>query len=1044
VTSNEPLVDDPIDESLDAEQHPAPPVVAVLVVRQPGPWFERCLASVAGQDYPNLSVLVLDVGEGEESVAVRVAPVLPGAFVRRIAGNPGFGPAANDVLGVVEGAQFFAFCHDDIALAPDAIRLLVEEAYRSNAGVVGPKLVAWEQPERLLQVGLAADKGGVPVPLVERGELDQEQHDAVRDVFAVPSACLVVRSDLFTALGGFDPGIDLFGEDVDLCWRAQVAGARVVVVPDARVEHRESMDDRDPVPAAHRLAARHRLRSVLVSYGRFHLLRVLPQLVVLTVLEALLALVTGHRAEAADLTGAWTWNAQRRAELRARRRALHDVRRFPDAEVRRLQVRGSARFRAVLRGELGSGDRLRTSVADLGRTFSDTFASPAGRLGAATWVLLALVFLVGTRHLLTGDLPWVRSIVRFDEGPTSLLRAWVSGWRTSGLGAEAPAPTAFGLLGMLGLVVGGAMGLLQHVLVLGCLPAGYVGAWRLGRLNGSRTGRVVCLAVYAAVPLPYGALARGDWGALLLYAAAPWILSRLLLAGHDLGAQDQPARPLWRDALPLGLLLALVAAFLPFVVLLVPAVAVALWLGALLAGRWRSGRSVLVALGAGLVAFVLHLPWSLDAVLPGATFSALGGVVAFGRHQTSMADLLRFETGGVAVPALAWAVPVASALALLIGRGHRFRTAVSCWTVALASWGLIWISGSPRLDVALPSPAALLAPAAAALAFAAALGAAAFEHDLRGFRFGWRQVVSMVAAGAAALTLVPVVATVPNGRWRTPKADLATSLDFLNRPAVQRAGSFRVLWLGPASDLPVASVETTAGLAYGLTDDGPGSFTERWAAPAYDPTPLVADAIHLAATGQTDRLGRLLATFGVRYVVVVRRPAPARTGLRGAALPVGLVDTTTRQLDLRRVEVDPAIDVFENVAWLPARAAVNDVALDGTSSLGDAATLDLTDSAPVLAQRHGPARFTGTVQTDQVYAALPADAGWELRVDGRRQRESSAFGWAQAWTVDDRGAATLRYRTAPLRWALLSVQVALWAAAVVLLLRRRRRGGVQP
>ena len=83
----------------------------------------------------------------------------------------------------------------------------------------------------LQHVGLGVDRFGEIDPLVEPGEVDQEQHDAVRDVFALPSACMLVRADLFRALGGFDPAIDFYGDDVDLCWRAHLGGARVVVVP---------------------------------------------------------------------------------------------------------------------------------------------------------------------------------------------------------------------------------------------------------------------------------------------------------------------------------------------------------------------------------------------------------------------------------------------------------------------------------------------------------------------------------------------------------------------------------------------------------------------------------------------------------------------------------------------------------------------------------------------------------------------------------------------------------------------------------------------
>jgi len=255
----------------------APPVVAVVVVVDPGPWLEEALVSLGRQDYPSLSVLVIDAASAVDPTP-RVAAALPGAYVRRLAHDPGFPAAANEVLSAVEGAAYFAVLHGDVAPDADAVRLLVEEALRSNAGIVGPKLVEWDAPERLLGVGLAVDKTGAVAPVVERGELDQEQHDAVRDVFAVPAACLLVRSDLFDALDGFDPEMREQGDDVDLCWRAQLVGARVLVAPAARARHLESEGPRygGPITAGRRAAAHHRLRAALKNYGRFHLVRVLP------------------------------------------------------------------------------------------------------------------------------------------------------------------------------------------------------------------------------------------------------------------------------------------------------------------------------------------------------------------------------------------------------------------------------------------------------------------------------------------------------------------------------------------------------------------------------------------------------------------------------------------------------------------------------------------------------------------------------------------------------------------------------------------------
>src|SRR5437588_584953 len=219
---------------------PAPPVVAVVTVCDAGPWLEEALAALGEQDYPNMSVLVLYPASTVDPTS-RVDAVLPGAFVRRVDRNDGYAATTNHVLEMIEGASHFLLCHDDVAPDGGAVRLMVEEAFRSNAGVVCPKLVAWDAPDRLLQVGMTADKSGAPSALAERGELDQEQHDAVRDVFVAPGGCTLVRADLFATLGGYDGEMFLYGEDLDLSWRAQVAGARVGVAPGARARHLEAM-----------------------------------------------------------------------------------------------------------------------------------------------------------------------------------------------------------------------------------------------------------------------------------------------------------------------------------------------------------------------------------------------------------------------------------------------------------------------------------------------------------------------------------------------------------------------------------------------------------------------------------------------------------------------------------------------------------------------------------------------------------------------------------------------------------------------------------
>jgi GT2 family glycosyltransferase len=1032
----------------------APPVVAVVAACDAGPWFEEGLAALGAQDYPNLSVLVIYPASTVDPTP-RVGAVLPGAFVRRVDRNDGYAATTNHVLDIVEGASHYLLCHDDVAPDPDAVRLLVEEAFRSNAGIVSPKLVDWDAPERLLQVGMTADKSGAPAALIDDGELDQQQYDSVRDIFVAPGGCTLVRADLFAALGGMDGGMAHYGEDLDMSWRAHVAGARVVVAPAARVRHVEAAArGLRPVVAAdavgvtgEELLRRHQLRAALKGYGRWHLLRVVPQVVLLSAAELVVALLAGRWATGRAIVGAWAWNLAHLGAVGAERRQVRRHRAVPDAEVRRLQARGSARLTAFVRDRLGP-DRARTgrrpeprteaagAAAEVGGSTGEP--APAGpRPRVAAWGAVALVLLAGSRQLLGSRLPALGQLAPLPS-PSTLFGLFTGGWRTTGLGAEAPAPLAFALLGVAGTAFGGAMGLLQQVLVLGPIPLGAAGMYRLTRPLGGRA-RLVAVVVYLSIPLPYNALARGHWGGLVLYACAPWTLGRLLRATRTRPFDQDPARPLAYQVLGLGVLVTLAAAFAPLAVAVPLLVAGGLLAGAALAGRPRPAlRAVVVAGGAAAVAAALCFPWTLDFVLPGARLSGLAGVQGPLHAALGLGALLRFQTGPVGAGPLGWAPLLVAALPLLVGRAWRLSRAVELWGVALVCWGLVWGAGRGWLPPVAGVPEVLLAPAAAALALSAALGLVAFDVDLPGYRFGWRQAVSMVAAGAAALAVLPVLQAAAGGRWRAPAHDQAEVLAWMHDKG--RDGGFRVLWLGDGRALPLAGWSlgdgiggrAADGMAYATSQGGPPDATEQWPHAAPGPTSLLAEAVGVAVEGRTTRLGHLLAPMAVRYVVVPLRAAPLRQRTPLLAPPPALVEALRNQVDLRRVDSDGALILYENVAWAPALAALDpeSAAASAQSGLVAAQGAELSRATPVLGVRSGPTDFSGPVPAGAIELAEAASDRWSMRVDGRQARRRPAFGWANTFTVAEAGRATLSYRTSPTRRGALTLEALLWAVAL--------------
>jgi len=1024
-----------------------PAVVAVVVARDPGPWFEEALSAVAGQDYPNLSILVIDAHSAGE-VKRRVSAAAPGAFVRRLDEDPGFGAAANEVLEVVDGAAFYLFCHDDVAPAPDAVRVMVEEAYRSNAAVVGPKLVAWDDPRRLLQVGQGMDHAGYGVPVVERGELDQSQHDAVRDVFTVPGPCMLVRTDLFGEVGGFDEGISDFLDDVSLCWRAQIAGARVIVAPDARVRHQDSLAQRFGYDARRRLQARHRLRIVLSCYRPIGVMRAVVQTLVLNVAEVLYGLVAGRRKRVGDVVFAWTWNLRRVSQLHAARRQVQSFRRARDREVRSSMSKGSARLNQLLRGQLGGGDDRFTGLARSGRDVAGVLRSGTLRASATVWAVVAIVYLAGSRHLLTRGVPAVGEMVGLGSSPLDLIRSYTSGWRTAGLGAEAPAPTAFGLLGVLGVASASAMGVLRTVLTVGMLPLGALFAYRLPGPTGSRWAQIACLLTYISIPLPYNALANGRWGALVLYAVAPLIVGMLARAsrvapfGSDTGGDDEPleqrARRGWTgNVLALGLTTALVATILPVAVPVLVVMALGLSLGGILALNTRGTvRMIGTALGAAVLAIGLHLPWSLDFFAPGTTLSALTGA-SRSAQPSDLAALLRFEVGPLGSAPIGWSVLVAAVLPLLIGRGERHTWAVRAWALALVSFGAAWAAQRGTLPVALPPVEVLLVPAAIGLALAAAMGVRAFQVDLPGYRFGWRQIASGLAAAAVVVGLIPVLGASFDGRWSLPAGDHARALAFIDTENDELP--FRVLWLGDPAALPLGGWELEPGLAYGTTDAGAPRPENLWVGSDDGPTGLLGEAVDLARRGQTARLGRLLAPMGVRYVVVPERLAPAPFTSAPLPVPGALSATLAAQLDLEPIDAFEGLTVFRNQAFLPVRAglpASADVPTDG--GVAAALGLDLSSTPAVLPDEDGHLRWSGPVDdgTTVLLSAAHSD-GWELEVDGEQIELAEPFGWSTGFEVADGGEASLGFRTPSSRYAIVGLQALAWLVVVRILVRRQ-------
>ena len=500
-------------------------------------------------------------------------------------------------------------------------------------------------------------------------------------------------------------------------------------------------------------------------------------------------------------------------------------------------------------------------------------------------VIAFLVIAVGTRDLFFGTLPLVGQLAPLPSWSTS-WHHFFSGWQSAGVGTTAPASPAFGLIGLSGTVFFGAMGTLQRVLLLGCIPLGAWGVSRCLRPLVSPRARVVAVICYLGLPLPYGALGLGRWDGLVAYAAFPFIALRLARAAGVAPYAVEPG-PHWRSrpagqVVMLGAVIAAASGFAPAVRPHGPRHGGGLGAGVVLVGaRGPTWRVLVVAVQAVVVALVLALPWVVGTALAGKGSVAIFGLPLSGATAPSWGDVIRFAVGPAARSPLAWLLVVGAALPLVIARGTRLAWAARLWVMALASWGIAYATSRGELGSFTPSETVVLAPAALAVAACVGIGIAAFENDLSGREFGWRQLVGVAALVFVAVGLLPVLGGAVGGRWDLPSQGVEQPLAFLARPST---GVARVLWLGDPRALPAGGWSVESGLAYALTPQELPDAAQVFAPAGPGPADEVAKAVRLAAAGGTVHLGRLLAPAGVRYVVVVDALAPSLVGSSPASV----------------------------------------------------------------------------------------------------------------------------------------------------------------
>ncbi len=140
--------------------------------------------------------------------------------------------------------EYFVLINSDIEVTDNWLKPLVDWMdSHPDCGACAPKLHSWQEREKFEYAGAAGgyiDMFGYPFcrgRIMKRLEVDNGQYDEPADVLWATGACLMVRSSVFHELGGLDGRFFAHMEEIDLCWRMQLHGHKVTVVPESVVYH---------------------------------------------------------------------------------------------------------------------------------------------------------------------------------------------------------------------------------------------------------------------------------------------------------------------------------------------------------------------------------------------------------------------------------------------------------------------------------------------------------------------------------------------------------------------------------------------------------------------------------------------------------------------------------------------------------------------------------------------------------------------------------------------------------------------------------------
>jgi GT2 family glycosyltransferase len=219
------------------------PLVAIVILNYNGAhYLQQFLPSVLASTYGNKKIIVADNASTDESVLM-LQNRFPEVAIIQNTKNEGFAGGYNWALQQVN-ADYFVLLNSDVSVTENWIEPIIQ-LMESNDKIAAcqPKLLSFHTPSEFEYAGACGgwiDTLGYPFAkgrVFDTMEQDKGQYNDIEPVFWASGAALFVKSVVFKNLNGFTASFFAHQEEIELCWRMQLAGYSVYVCPQSVVYH---------------------------------------------------------------------------------------------------------------------------------------------------------------------------------------------------------------------------------------------------------------------------------------------------------------------------------------------------------------------------------------------------------------------------------------------------------------------------------------------------------------------------------------------------------------------------------------------------------------------------------------------------------------------------------------------------------------------------------------------------------------------------------------------------------------------------------------